>query len=129
MIVVSIIAILTASATPSFHDSLARSKVRKTADLISEVIILSQSEALRRNIKIYVTVTAGDICIGSALAGCDLRKESLISGVSVSAPNLVLSPFYGTPSPAPATFTASYSGVTQTVSINRLGLITIERTP
>ncbi len=129
MVVVTIIAILAAFVVPSFQGSVIRSKVRKTADLISDVIVMSQSEALRRNIKIYVTVVAGDVCIGSALAGCDIRREPLISGVSVSDPNLVLSPFYGAPSPAPATFTISYSGVTQTVSINRLGIVTVERTP
>lgn len=129
MIVISLLAILSAFAIPSFEGSMVRSKLRKTTDLISEMISMSQSEALRRNIKTYLTVLPGDICIGSAPAQCDIRREPLISGINLTAPNLVLSPFYGAPSPAPATFTVSYSGVTHTVNINRMGIIIIREAP
>lgn len=129
MVVISILALLAALAIPSFEGSLARNKVRKTIDLISEIISMSQSEALRRNIKIYVSVLSSDLCIGSAPGQCDLRRDPLMSGINVAAPNLVLSPFYGVPSPAPATFTVSYSGLTQSVSINRMGIINIGVAP
>lgn len=129
LIVMTILTILAGFAIPSFEGSLTRSKVRKTADLISEMISMAQSEALRRNVRIYMAVVTGDICIGSAAAQCDLRRETITSGLNVSGPNLVLSPFYGVPSPAPAVFTVSYSGVTQTVSINRMGIVTVGVAP
>jgi prepilin-type N-terminal cleavage/methylation domain-containing protein len=125
LVSVTILALLATLAIPSFQDSLTRLKVRKTADLIAEVISMSQSEALRRNTRIYVAVITGNLCVGTALGLCDLRSQSISSGVNIAAPSLVLSPFYGVPSPAPAVFTVSYSGVTQPVSVNRMGLITI----
>lgn len=125
LVAVTVIALLVAIAAPSFQDSFLRNKVRKTADLISECLSMAKSEALRRNVKIYFGTVGNALCIGTTAGGCDLRSEPLINGVSVSATQLVLSPFYGVPSPAPATFTVSYSGVTQTVSINRLGMVTV----
>lgn len=129
MITIGLLAILTALAIPSFEGSIARSKLRKTTELISKMISMSQSQALQRNIKMYLSVITGDICIGSAPDQCDIRREPLVSGVEVSAPNLVLSPFYGAPSPSPATFTVSYSGMTHKVSVNRLGIIIVRDTP
>jgi prepilin-type N-terminal cleavage/methylation domain-containing protein len=125
LISVTILALLATFAVPSFLDSLTRLKVRKTANLIAEVISMSQSEALRRNIRIYVAFINENLCVGTALGLCDLRTQSITSGVNIAAPSLILSPFYGVPSPAPAVFTVSYSGVTQTVSVNRMGLVTI----
>ncbi|RUR06111.1 Tfp pilus assembly protein FimT/FimU [Legionella sp. km772] len=129
MITVTLLAVLAALAIPSFESSIVRSKVRKTTELIAQMISMSQSEALRRNVKMYLTVITGDICIGSAPAQCDVRREPLISGMNVTAPNLILSPFYGVPTPAPAVFTVSYSGVTHTVSVNRLGIIIVREEP
>lgn len=125
MLGVAILGLLALVTVPSFQSSLARGKVRSTANLVSEVIVMAQSEALRRNIKIYVTAFSDDICIGTTADACDLRREPLITGVSITAPKLVLSPFYGVPSPANANFTVSYSGVTQVVNVNRLGVVTI----
>ena len=125
LVVVIFIAILVASSIPSFQNVILRSKVQKTSDLIAQTIITARSEALRRNIKTYMEVVSGNICIGTTSGGCDIRSDPLVSGVSVSATKLVLSPFYGVPSPAPATFTVTYSGVTQSVSVNRLGVVTV----
>lgn len=125
LVTITILALLVAMAIPSFQNSLLRSKVRKTSDLISECISMAKSEALRRNVKIYFGTVGSALCIGTTSGGCDLRSEPLTNGVSVSATQLVLSPFYGVPSPAPATFTVTYAGVTQTLTINRLGIITI----
>lgn len=125
MMVITVLALITVLAFPSFQSMLVRNKVRNTTDLISQTIFMGKSEALRRNIKIYIEVIAGNICIGTTSGGCDLRQEPLINGVSVSATKLILSPFYGAPSPAPANFTVSYYGVTQSVNINKLGLLTI----
>lgn len=125
MVGLTILALLSFVAIPGFQDTFERSKVRKTSDLISQLIISAQSEALRRNVKIYVTVFPDDICIGTTVDGCELRKEPLIKGVTLVAPKLVLSPFYGVPSPSPANFTISFSGVNQIVNINRLGVVTV----
>lgn len=125
LVVVTVLALLTAVSFPSFQNMLMRNKVRNTVDLISQAIYMGKSEALRRNVKIYIEVVGGDICIGTTSGGCELRREPVINGVSVSTTQLVLSPFYGTPSPAPATFTASYSGISQSVTINKLGMLTV----
>lgn len=126
LIAVSVIAILAALTIPAFQDSLKRSKVRKTSDLLSQAITMAQNEALRRNVKTYLEVTStGDICIGTASGGCDLRREALTTGITVTTTQLVLSPFYGIPSPAPANFTVTYFGVSQTVTVNKLGIVTV----
>lgn len=125
MMVITVLALITALAFPSFQNMLVRNKIRNTVDLISQTIYMGKSEALRRNIKTYVEVIGEDICIGTTSGGCELRREPLINGVTVSTTKLVLSPFYGAPSPAPATFTVSYSGVTQSVNINKLGMLSI----
>lgn len=125
LVTTTILALLAAFAIPGFLSSLERGKIRNMVDLISQSIMTAKSEALRRNIKIYLEVVAGDICVGTTSGGCDIRKEPLSSGINVSATKLVLSPFYGMPSPAPAIFTVSLSGLTQTVSINKLGMITV----
>lgn len=125
MVVITVLALITAFAFPSFQNMLVRNKVRNTVDLISQTIYMGKSEALRRNIKTYVEVIGEDICIGTTSGGCELRREPLVNGVTVSATKLVLSPFYGAPSPAPATFTVTYSGVTQSVNINKLGMLSI----
>jgi prepilin-type N-terminal cleavage/methylation domain-containing protein len=125
MVAMTILALIAVFIVPGFQSSIARSNVRKTSDLISELIVMSQSEALRQNVKIYLTAVAGDMCIGTVAAGCDVRREPLINGIVLTGPNLVLSPFYGVPSPSPAVFTISFSGVTQTVSVNRLGIVTV----
>lgn len=121
----AVISLLVAITAPSFQNALLRNKVRKTADLITECISMAKSEALRRNVKTYLQVVGTDLCIGTTVGGCDLRQEPLVNGVSVSATQLTLSPFYGVPSPAPAVFTVSYSGVSQSVSINKLGVVTV----
>lgn len=125
MIAITLLGIIATIAIPSFRDSFERSKVRKTSDLIAEMISMSQSEALRRNSKIYFAVLTGHLCIGSAAGQCDIRDETISNGVSVNTTSLVLSPFYGVPTPTSALFTVSYYGVTQTVKVNRMGLITV----
>jgi len=129
LIVVLILAILATLAIPTFQGSVARGNVRKTIDLIAATLVMAQSEALKQNVTLYVTLVSGNLCIGTTTSACDVRRQSLISGVSVTAPNLSLSPFYGTPSPYPATFIATYSGVTQSLTMNKLGIITVNRTP
>lgn len=125
IITVSILALLAVFAVPGFQNSMARSKVQKTSDLVVGLIGISQSEALQRNIKTYFSVANGEICIGTTALGCDLRKEKLTDGITLTAPDLIFSPFYGMPSPVPAVFTVTYSGVSQTVNMNKLGMITI----
>lgn len=125
LITVTVILILTTLAVPNFQYSLSRSKVRKTSDLITESIILAQNEALRRNVQTFLAVVGGNICIGTTVGGCDLRQEPLITGVGVSNTQLTLSPFYGIPNPAPASFTITYNGVSQTVTINKLGIVSV----
>lgn len=125
IITVSILAILAVFTVPGFQNSMARSKVQKTADLVIELIGISQSEALQRNLKTYFSVANGKICIGTTAFGCDLRKETLTDSITLTAPDLIFSPFYGMPNPVPAVFTISYSAVSQTVNMNRLGIITI----
>lgn len=125
MVVMTILALLATIVIPVFQNSLLRNKVQKTADLIANTINMAQSEALRRNIRIYVSVVGEDLCIGITPRNCDLRKTHITDNVSVTASVLALSPFYGSPTPAPAAFNISYSGLTQTVNVNRLGIVTV----
>lgn len=125
MVVVAIIGIFASLAIPGFQSTILRTKVRKTADLIAQTIVYAKSEALRRNIKTYVEKVDSDICVGTSAGACDIRRDPLVSGVNVSNTSLALSPFYGVPSPAPAIFTISYSGISQSVTINILGVVTV----
>ncbi len=125
VVVIAIVSILISLAIPSFEGLIQRTKVRKMVDLVSQIITFAKSDALRNNRKTYVGKVGTDFCVGTTAGACDLRKDPLVSGVDVSNTSLIISPFYGIPDPAPATFTVSYSGISQSVTINMLGIVSV----
>lgn len=58
MVTLAIVAVLMATATPSFSAWLANSRVRTTAESIQNGLMLAKAEAVRRNAKVQFVVTS-----------------------------------------------------------------------
>lgn len=139
--VVAIIAILAAVAVPSFKSTLDASRVRKAADHIAQTIALAQSQALNRNVDVYLSVTTGTpptLCVSTTVATatghtCDVLSTATSNGTSVmlskavagtTATQVVFSGLNGRPDSA-ATFAVSANTASKSVVINVIGLVSL----
>ena len=141
MVVIGIVGVLLTIAAPGFERMVQRSKVRKTSDLVVQVVQYAKSHALAKNTPVYVSVIGGnELCLHTKaktdptydpLVPCDIRREqtavpvSLADGTGTALPELAFSNIYGTPTPLVAVFNAASSHFSQAVRVNMLGLVTV----
>lgn len=63
MVSLAIAAILTMAAAPSFKDYLANSRLRENGNVIYMQMLFAQSEAIKRNTTVRVTVDNGEVAV------------------------------------------------------------------
>ncbi|MFC3533692.1 Tfp pilus assembly protein FimT/FimU [Vogesella facilis] len=137
MIVMTIVGIFAAIAIPNFNTSIKKTKIRKTADLVSQSMNYAKSYALDRNATIYFSIQANKLCLSQVSASaCELRSDSLDSDVAASIKDtssstpasissFSLSGVYGTPMPKDVTATVSANGFSQSINMNIIGIVSV----
>jgi prepilin-type N-terminal cleavage/methylation domain-containing protein len=140
MTVLAILVILASIAAPSFRSTIERTKVRKTSDLISQLVIFARNEALNKNHDAYLSIQDGAspaFCLSTTTAtatghACDIRRELITAGITVTPSSsggviaeMKFSRIFGTPSPIVTTFTVTNGSSTQTVTVNMLGMVKV----
>jgi prepilin-type N-terminal cleavage/methylation domain-containing protein len=141
MVVVAILAILAAVTAPSFKSTLDATRARKAADHIAQVVALTQSQALNRNVDTYLSVNAATpptLCVSttaSTTSGhtCDVLSASSTSNTTIalskvtagaSATQIIFSGITGRPDSI-STLVISANSARKTVLINALGIVSI----
>lgn len=114
--VVAVIAILAMVAAPNYISNIQSTKVKSTADFITQLANTARSEALNRNNDVYLsvqTVPTAAFCLSttSVASGghtCDIRSDLISAGATVSLPvaEIKFDRIYGVPAMA-ITFTVT----------------------
>lgn len=130
MVVVAILAILTAIAAPSFRELIASQKIRAAASAVYDSMVLARSEAIKRNA--VVSISSADLANGWSVNladGTSVRSQEAFSGLtfSPSAPALAYTGLGRLQSNATTTVTISGSGTTKewTVRIEASGRVCV----
>ena len=77
MVAIAILGILVVVAIPSFRDLLVLQRIKGAAELVQTDLMLARSEAVRRNVPVYVKLTTGaDGCLGIGTSQCSCLAGS-----------------------------------------------------
>lgn len=109
MVVVVIMAILVAIGVPSFQQMIASQKVKTAASRLQSALVLTRSEALKRNTNITLApATAGQWAAGWKIldptGGADLASYGEIKAITVTGPASVIYQASGRVNGAAASF-------------------------
>lgn len=139
MVALAVLAILLTVGVPSFQSLFERNRAKTTAESVRGFFDEARAEALRRNLPLRVTVSAGENwCLGLSLAECDCAeanscvidgRERVLSAQSFRAYPLQSSFAAGNTVFEPRRGTASASGLVTvqapngsvSINLNRLG--------
>lgn len=95
MIVVAIVAILAAVATPNFSDLIESQRIKGAATDLMIVLTRARSEAIKRNTNVTVSPKSGGWAAGWEIAdpagsGAKLEDHAAINGISISGPGSIV---------------------------------------
>lgn len=91
MVVVAIMALLAAIATPSMSRLIASQRVRSAASDLHLSLVMTRSEAIKRNVPVTVSAEGGNWSTGWTVldpanpGGPGLRKQGPVSGVAITS--------------------------------------------
>lgn len=97
MVVVAIVAILTAIAAPYMGQMVRTQRLRTTSFDVFASLTLARSEAIKRNVSVTMTPVGGDWAKGWTVTDANgnlLRSQGSVDNVAVAGPNNVV--FTGT---------------------------------
>jgi type IV fimbrial biogenesis protein FimT len=89
MMVVAILAIVSAIGYPSFQELLASQRVRTASSALYDSFMIARSEALKNNANASFALSGSDLAKGWAVqvGGQDVHSQSAFSGLSFSPAN------------------------------------------
>jgi type IV fimbrial biogenesis protein FimT len=87
MIVLSILAVLTAAALPSYNDFVRNQRVKTASFELFSSLVLARSEALTRNSTVTIAATSGT---ANWAAGWEVRAGATVLRKQEALPNIVM---------------------------------------
>ena len=94
LVVVTISAIMVGLAVPSFKNFMASQRVKSAASEIATTLLLSRSEAVKRNVTVNITPSGGNWASGwtavdTAATPTTLVTQNAFNGVTITGPATV----------------------------------------
>lgn len=87
MLTLTVLGVLISLAAPSMQEMLTRNRLKSAAQALAEDLQWARSEAILRNIDLYVTFNAAAWCYGvSATKGCDCRLSDPAASLACTLP-------------------------------------------